>query len=493
MQMQFPKTAQPCLRRLKSQTLSQEQTQELRLTEDMPDAGTILGAWGQPLIRGKSWNRGSMELSCGVMVWAMYRPEGEEEPCMVEGWLPFQFRWDMPETDRDGVMAVNCLVRSVDARITSARRLLLRATLDVLGEGWVNQEIELCVPEEVPADVCLLQQTYPVCLPREAGEKAFSLDEELTLPSSAPKLQKLLRFSLQPELTDHKVMGDKVVFRGAALLHMLYRTPEGSLATWDFEIPFSQYNDLDQSYDQATAAIMLAVTALELEEETEHLHLKAGLTGQYRIDQETPLCLVEDAYSPQRHLNLERETLLLPALLEEQSQLVTAQAPIPQDGVRVVDMAFYPHSMALFRKEDGVEGNLEGYFQTLYYDGNGQLQGGVCRWQSPWKLPISEDAAVTTRIRPSGTAQASSTDMRGDLVLDLQTMDTQGFSMVTALELGEIRQPDPDRPSLILRRLGEDTLWELAKATNSTVEAIRKANGLTGQPSADQMLLIPIP
>ena len=100
---------------------------------------------------------------------------------------------------------------------------------------------------------------------------------------------------------------------------------------------------------------------------------------------------------------------------------------------------------------------------------------------------------MTTRIRPSGTAQASSTDMRGDLVLDLQTMDTQGFSVVTALELGEIRQPDPDRPSLILRRLGEDTLWELAKATNSTVEAIRKANGLTGQPSADQMLLIPIP
>ena len=38
-----------------------------------------------------------------------------------------------------------------------------------------------------------------------------------------------------------------------------------------------------------------------------------------------------------------------------------------------------------------------------------------------------------------------------------------------------------------------DELWELAKATNSTVEAIRKANGLTGQPSADQMLLIPIP
>lgn len=493
MQMQFSKTALPCLSRLKSQILSQEQTQELRLTEDMPDAGTVLGAWGQPLIRGKSWNRGSMELSCGVMVWAMYRPEGEGEPQMVEGWLPFQFRWDMPETDRDGVMEVSCLVRSVDARITSARRLLLRATLEVLGEGWVSREAEVCSPEAVPEDVCLLEQTYPVVMPREAGEKAFALDEELTLPSAAPKLQKLLRFSLQPELTDRKVMGDKVVFRGAALLHILYRSQEGSLCTWDFEIPFSQYSDLDEAYDQAAAAISLEVTALELEEEPERLHLKAGFTGQYRIYQETTLSLVQDGYSPRRHLRMETEKLALPVVLEEQSQLVTAQMPLPQDAAQVVDMAFYPHTMALFRKDDGVEGNLAGNFQILYYDGNGQLQGAVSRWQSPWRLPISEEADLTAGIRPSGIPQASGGDLRSDILLDLQTMDTQGFSVVTAMELGEAQQPDPDRPSLILRRLENETLWDLAKKTGSTVAAIRSANGLQDEPSADQMLLIPIP
>lgn len=64
--------------------------------------------------------------------------------------------------------------------------------------------------------------------------------------------------------------------------------------------------------------------------------------------------------------------------------------------------------------------------------------------------------------------------------------------MVTGLELGEQRRLDPNRPSLILRRIGEDRLWDIAKASNSTVEAIRKANGLQEEPAPNQMLLIPV-
>jgi len=53
-------------------------------------------------------------------------------------------------------------------------------------------------------------------------------------------------------------------------------------------------------------------------------------------------------------------------------------------------------------------------------------------------------------------------------------------------------QPDPNRPSLLLQRMGEGDLWSLAKATGSTVDAILDANGLQGEPAPDQMLLIPV-
>ena len=41
--------------------------------------------------------------------------------------------------------------------------------------------------------------------------------------------------------------------------------------------------------------------------------------------------------------------------------------------------------------------------------------------------------------------------------------------------------------------LGQESLWDIAKATGSTVEAIMEANHLSETPAPDTMVLIPIP
>ena len=74
----------------------------------------------------------------------------------------------------------------------------------------------------------------------------------------------------------------------------------------------------------------------------------------------------------------------------------------------------------------------------------------------------------------------------------LPEVTEQTIPMVTGVELGQKKSPDPNRPSLILRRAGDSRLWDIAKASGSTMEAIRRANGLSGEPAPDQMLLIPV-
>jgi hypothetical protein len=71
-------------------------------------------------------------------------------------------------------------------------------------------------------------------------------------------------------------------------------------------------------------------------------------------------------------------------------------------------------------------------------------------------------------------------------------MAGQEMQAVCALELGEEEKPDPDRASLILRRAGRNSLWELAKKYGSTVESILRANRLSGEPDPEKMLLIPV-
>ena len=81
---------------------------------------------------------------------------------------------------------------------------------------------------------------------------------------------------------------------------------------------------------------------------------------------------------------------------------------------------------------------------------------------------------------------------RGDLPVQLITTGGQGIDMITELEPGPTAEANPQRPSLILRRAGGESLWEMAKKSGSTVAAIRSANKLQEEPKPGQMLLIPV-
>ena len=146
MEVKFNKNTCPCLRKATCQVQNQEQTQEVRLPESMPDIGRVLGSWGQVLVRGKEWRTGGMGVSGGVMAWVLYAPEDGSEVRSIVTWIPFQVKWDFRETKRDGSICVTPLLKGVDARSTSARKLMVRANVSLLGEALEPIEPEVCCP-----------------------------------------------------------------------------------------------------------------------------------------------------------------------------------------------------------------------------------------------------------------------------------------------------------------------------------------------------------
>ena len=162
MQLQFAKQEISCLHTLKREVQSQEQTQEFRISDGMPDIGSIIGAWGQVILRGKEWQSEGMTVSGGTMVWVQYLPEEGGQPQCVESWLPFQMRWTLPETQHDGTIFAQCLLRSVDARSLSARKMMVRANVSILGWAMERGSKDLYEPENIPEDVQLLTKVYPM-------------------------------------------------------------------------------------------------------------------------------------------------------------------------------------------------------------------------------------------------------------------------------------------------------------------------------------------
>lgn len=498
MEMQFDRISVPYLQKLTDQLRSQEQTLEVRLPDGMPDIGRVLGAWGQVIVRSKEWGSGTMSLACGVMAWVLYMPEDGESVQSVEAWLPFAVKWELPETRYDGKILASCLLKSVDARSTSARKLMVRANLETVGEAWQGVEAQVAVPGSAPEDVSILTATYPVLLPKEAGEKMFLLEDQLNLPANCPKIEKIMYYSLHPEILEKKVMAGKVVFRGVGMAHILYRGEDGRLYTWDCELPFSQYGDLEGEYDgDPEISLQPCVTSLDISlDDNGELQLKAGLLGQYLLWDRTMITVAEDAYSPRREMSLPREELVLPAVLDQTVQTVQAEKSVQADVQQIVDVTFCPRFGEQEWTDAGISLSLPGQMEMLYYDPEGVLQSITAPWEGQWNLPVAEGSTVDVRIAPAGKPQAipgaGNVSLRADVNVDAVTTAGQGMQIITGMDMGELEKTNPNRPSLILCRVGKRRLWDVAKQCGSTVEAIQRANGLQGEPDSNAILLIPI-
>ena len=498
MELQFKRREHHCLQTAVREIRNQELTQEIRLPDGMPDIGHILCAWGQTVLRGKEWRSTDVSFSGGMMVWVLYAPEdGSEERC-IEGWIPFQMRWDLPEGCPEGTIRIHCIPRFVDARSVSARKLMVRAGTAAQVEAFVPHTVEFWEPGELSEAVQLLQTRWPVQMPVEAGEKRFQLDEEPELSGTVPEPEKIICFRLEPQVLEKKVLGNKLVFRGNGNLHVLCRCTGGKLHSWNAAFPFSQFAELDGDYGPyAQADLVLCPTNLELElEENGHLRFKGSIVAQYLITDQQLLNTAEDAYSPDRDTNLKKESIQVPAVLETRQENMYGEQMLPVDAEEITDVNFLPDFPRLRPGENGIAMEIPGQFQVLYYGEEGSLYAATARWEGTQSVVTAENTRLWVQSGRPDLSRASvgngriSLDVQ--LPLEMTTVTNQCIPMVTGVELGEPRQKDPNRPSLILRRAGEDRLWDIAKASGSTVEAIHRLNGITEEPSADRMLLIPV-
>lgn len=476
---------------------NREETQELRLPDSMPDVGRVISSWGQVILRGKDWRDRGVGVSGGVMVWVLYSPEDGGALQRLESWIPFQVRADFPEPGEDGVIRVEPFLVSVDARPASSRRLVLRTGVGLMIQAMVPDEMELFRLGELPDDLETKVERYPFVLTREAGEKSFLVDEDLTLPDRMGAVEQLVYYRMEPEILEQKVLGSKAAFRGLGHLHLLYIDPDGRLNSHDFRVPFGQYVDLDGEYEEeAQISCLLCVTSLELDPGQEGtIRLKCGMVAQYMVNSQENVELLQDCYSPVREVLLEKQLVSVPAWLDQQTRHLELSGTVSGGEGQPVDLIFLPDPPDVKLRSGAADLEQAGTFRTLMQDSAGQYNARADRASQNVHMDTecqtvcfsSGNGAVN--IRQEGASWRTDTQV----ALDLKSLCVRPMEMVTGVKIGEARIPDPERPSVIIRcRNRDESLWDMAKRYGSTVSAIRRINRLEGEPEQERLLLIPV-
>lgn len=466
-----------------------ELSQEVRLSDGMPDVEKILGVWGQPVVRSHRWQSAEVVASGGVMAWVLYRGSDGSLQCL-DSWVSFSTAWDLPPDCPEGVFSVGVCLRFADGRSVSARRIGLRFGVGLTPTAFRYRHEEIPKWEEIPG-VEVLKNTYPMRFLKEAGEKHFSLEEDLPISAGSPK--RMLSASVTPSCTDCRVLGEKLAFRGNANLHVLYEGENGAVFAEDYPVGFSQFAELDELYGtDAQASVNLLPESMEADVQEGMLHAKLTFCAGYTLSDVTELVLAGDAYAPGGELKVQMQSLPLPSVLDCYTKTAELDKGLASEIKNIAEVTLLCD--APVRKTVDGEMLLRGSVQVLGTDAEGMLCSATARWEQ--SVPCG--AAMSARmICVCNEPPALRTDMASEVVnvhvtlnLSCCALCAEGYESIAAMELLEQTQTKT-MPSLILSRFSGN-LWDTAKHCHSRVEDIKRVNHLEGDPKPGRMLLIPV-
>jgi hypothetical protein len=374
--------------------------------------------------------------------------------------------------------------------------------------GWRRTPVAVCADVEAPEELRVekrLERQHAVVLTHVA-EKDFTFSDTLTLSPGREGAAEILTSRAAGTVTEAKVVGSKLIFKGVFTASLLYRANDGKCAAFTGELPFSQVMEVDGAAEGTEAAVRLQVTGADVQidggdAEGRDIAVTLYLHAAALLRQERDISLLSDLYSTAYDLSYEASPLTLTGY----SQSLTRRQTVRE----VLEIGVVADSiLALSAVCGAVSVSREG--GTAVCCGPGPPSGrciwtrAARRWwrSGAWTPAASWSCRRTATLLPGPSARGDpgqpggpGIEVRFPVEFQAEASAQVKKVCITAARVNTDAPKDlSGAPSLVLRCLGrQETAWDLAKRHNTTISAILSANQLEseGDIAAEALLLIP--
>lgn len=485
-------------------TLLSEQTLESIVPDSCPDILRILQTVGHVCVRSQQVGEGRLEARGTVCAQVLYLSEEGERVERLEVAIPFSCTLEHSGLHPDSVVFLTPALQRAEARLLNPRKVYVRAQLALEVRGYTPGERALTDGCAGPAGLGVEEKREEcrVHIIRSVQSKPFSFEDELLLPDGRPEPEQLLSQRVEVVCPDSKLIGSKLIFKGRAVLTLLYRGVEGELATAAFDLPFSQIMEVGEAGEGSQCELEVAVSELTCRMDGERPRLFAvSLAFEARavVREVTTARVLTDLYSTLYPTRVQRARREVCVFSEELClrQEVRERLESPVEVERVVDAWFHLGNVSQSWEGRQLRLDLEVQVKVLYRREGGEydclhrvLSVSCC---------LEGDPVGRSRVRARLTGEHTLTPVPGALELrlplELLCRNERGQEVEEVVQAETETEPwDPSqRPSVVLRRMEEgESLWQLAKRCVTTVEEIRQANGLSPEEEGTgKLLLIP--
>ncbi len=493
-----------CFETVYEHRTEREVAAEAVVPDTMPDIDRILCADGNVMIRSKESGSDNVVVRANVSATVLYVPEGGESEKLLKTNVNFDLNLESEGVTDDGECVAQLRLVAVEARILNPRKVLVRCVVECCVECYergYKEYIEGVTCEDTKS-LHVKTETEDISHVVAVKEKTFVVADEYAVPQGKGEIETVEKCRVELICDEVKPVGRRLVVNGRARVCVLYRVRENmDLCYGEYETVFSQLVDAETELSAPEAAALLMLTA-EYIEPTMLTNGERGISCEIHAlvqvvcTDSSEVCYVSDMYSntvelevrtaEEQYFNVERK-MQIRCGVHEEIEIGEAVSEVLCSQCRISEL----------KEADGqisCKANLTAMCKLE--------NGGYRAVSKKIDLKMQAECEDGIRVFPISAACNSSyascvqqgVDIRFNVDVSCFALSGGVLKQVVEAEVGEEDRPNINLPSLIvLKAVGDECLWDLAKRCRSTCEIIMEANKMENEDiTAGRVLVVPL-
>ncbi len=484
---------------------------------------------------------GKVIIEGNVDVNAMYVadvPEGQpQQPVhFVEGEIDFSFFAKIPGVKKDMDVRVRAKIEHIQHSFDPNRPREIKVRLIIMFFVKVTKrvEIEIVIDATGPKDLQVLKKTLRIEDVVGEARAQNIVKSDVGVPEEKPDIEQIIKVEGEVREVTTKIIKNKVIIEGVLEVGILYVAiapdgrPRQPVHFMEAEIPFTQFVEIHGADEGMARFVRVEVEHIKGRRKDERtVTVEAILKIRAKVFETKIIQVVIDLYSPSKELHVEKKRLKLDQVIgEDENEIVIKDTLTVPDEKPDIEQIYKTSCKARVTESRIIDGKVivEGVLtlETLYVadvpEGEPQQPLHFMEHEIDFttfvEIPGAEEDMMLdfdVIVEHCSSSAIPNEPRRFDVraVIGLFAKVTQMVELDVVVhveeeyeeeveeekeEKKEKKEKKDDKPSMTIYIVQKgDTLWNIAKRYNVTVEAIVAANNIPNPDSImpGQQLVIP--
>ncbi|MBN4074337.1 MAG: peptidoglycan-binding protein [Alkaliphilus sp.] len=475
---------------------------DILVPDSRPDISRIISVDGRIRVQGETIEDGKVIVEGTVNFNVLYVSESEEESlCNVESSTVFKQEIELENITPKMQSEVAVEIEHIDFTMNNERKIGVKAIANLTCNVIEKKNSEIMINAEGPDDLQILRNKFNYSSVIEKRSEEILIKDAFEIEDNLPEIKEIIKLNSRISEKETKITDKKIIVGGVLLVEIMYITEENRnlLCHYKMEIPFTNFIEMDEALSDMMYSSSIKLNSIDtklienIRGENRIIEIEAFVQLDAKIIENIEKNLIVDVYSPKQGLELEKKMILFSRRLETKEKSVSLSeslnVPVESPGIEKIVSVKAKTLVSDYHEEDGkivIEGVLG--IEVLYMAGSDLQLLYSFEQEIPFRQYVElgsayEDIDAEIELSDARVKYELVGKNRIDIVanfdVECEVYLSEEAHLISEITEAEIKEGIEERPSLTIYSIQSgDTLWEIAKKYNSTVEIIIESNNI---------------